>query len=134
LDCTLAHAHSCVVPRAENEQPNPSPFGALVHRIRAQRGYSLAAVAARAGLAESYIQMIEKGKRGSKPSKDTVISLAQGLKATDDERAELLRLGGHPLAEDLPVTPTVEEAVNTDSRLRADQKRVLLELYRTFVR
>lgn len=110
------------------------PLGVFVRRIRESRGYTVAEVASRGQLSEGSVSGIETGARGKNPHRDTLLRLAAGLRATDDERDELLRLGGHPPATDLPPTPTVVEAVNTDTKLRADQKRVLLELYKTMVR
>lgn len=111
-----------------------SAFAQMVKRIRVSRGYSQAAVTARAGLSAGYIGMIENGQRGRRPSHDTVLRLAVGLRATDDEREELLRAAGYQRSDETGAPLSYEEAVNLDPRLRADQKRVLVDLYTTMVR
>jgi transcriptional regulator with XRE-family HTH domain len=115
----------------EREQ---TPFGRLARQIREARGYTVAQVARRAGLAEGTVSGIETGARGHRSSRDTVLRLATGLRATDDERDELLRRAGWPVETDLPPAPDFEQAVNSDRKLRADQKSVLLSLYQTYVR
>lgn len=112
----------------------PSPFGKLAKQIREARGYSVAQVADRGGLSEGTVSGVETGARGQRPARDTVLRLATGLRATDDERDELLRRAGWPVDTDLPPSPDFEQAVNSDPRLRADQKTVLLSLYQTYVR
>jgi transcriptional regulator with XRE-family HTH domain len=112
----------------------PSELGVLARRIRESRGYAVADVATRGHLSEGTVSGIETGSRGKRPHRDTVLKLATGLRATDDERDELLRVAGYQVPTDLPVAPTVEQAINTDPQLRSDHKRVLLDLYRALVR
>jgi transcriptional regulator with XRE-family HTH domain len=80
----------------------PSPFGVLAKRIRESRGYAVADVTSRGHLSSGYLTMIEKGDRGKQIGRDKVIQIATGLRATDDERDELLRVAGFPPATDLP--------------------------------
>ncbi len=118
----------------EPEARSPSPFGVFVRRIREERGYSQAQVSELGGLSDGHLAMIESGARGHRVSRDMVLRIIQGLRATDDQANELQRLAGHPPTTDLPPTPSFVEAVNTDPKLRADQKRALLDLYSTMVR
>lgn len=106
----------------------------MVKRIRRERGYSQAQVTELGGLSAGHLGMVETGSRGRNVSRDIALKIARGLRATDDERDELLRLAGHPVDGDLPPTPTVEEAINTDPLLRADERRALLDLYRVLIR
>lgn len=122
--------------RATDEQtPEPSEFGRLVLRFREARGMSQQRLATEAGLSDGYISLIETGRRGARPSRDTVLALAQALGVP---AVELLRAAGRlrPGDELTPDThrPSFEEFVRTDPALRADQKRILIELYSSWVR
>lgn len=87
------------------------------------------------GLSNGYISLIETGGRGKKPSRDTVISLAQALNAP---LVDFLRASGRLRPEDETVVdrgrPSFEAFVATDSALRTDQKKVLIDLYKSWVR
>lgn len=117
-----------------DEDPQPTSLGQLALRIRKARGYSQAQVAQRGKLSPGYVAMIETGGRGQAIGRDYVLRLAKGVRATDDERDEMLRLAGYRPEGDLPPTPSFVEAVNSDVALRADQKRILIDLYETLVR
>lgn len=104
-----------------------------MRRIRVARGYSQAEVTQRGGFSNGYLGMIETGQRGSNPSRETVLRVATGLRATDAERNEMLRVAGYPSDLDVPPASTFVEAVNTDPVLRADQKRLLIELYASMI-
>jgi transcriptional regulator with XRE-family HTH domain len=124
------------VGRASDEQaPEPGAFGVLVRRSREARGLSQQRLATDAGLSDGYISLIETGRRGARPSRDTVLALAQALGVP---AAELLRAAGRLRpGDDLSPDnrrPTFEEFVRTDPALRSDQKKVLVDLYSSFVR
>lgn len=109
-------------------------FGALVRRYREARGFSQQRLAAGSGLSDGYISLIETGRRGARPSRDTVLALAQAL---DAPAVELLRAAGrlapHDELDPRP-RPSFEEFVRTDPLLTSDQKRILTELYSSWVR
>lgn len=112
-----------------------SDFGEAVRRYREARNMSQERLAEDAGLSGGYISLIETGGRGQRPSRDTVISIAQALNAPV---VELLRAAGRLLPSDELAPdgerPTFEQFVNTDPALRSDQKKVLIDLYRSWVR
>lgn len=72
-------------------------LGLKLNQLRKQRSYSLKELAGRAGLAVSYLNEIEKGKKYPKPEK--ILALAKALGTTYDELVSL-HLGErlHPLS------------------------------------
>lgn len=110
-------------------------FGALVLLHRERRNLSQPGLAQRAGLTKGYIGGIESGARGKRPSRDTVLAIAQGLGLDAAERAELLRVAGRPEVE-ISIDddrPSFESFVRSDPALRSDQKQVLVATYKSFV-
>ncbi|MCU1483881.1 MAG: family transcriptional regulator [Actinomycetia bacterium] len=124
-----------MVGSSDEQAPAPGEFGRLVLRYREARGLSQQRLATEAGLSDGYISLIETGRRGSRPSRDTVLALAQALGVP---AVELLRAAGRLQSGDDLVPdnrrPSFEEFVRTDPALRADQKRILIELYSSWVR
>lgn len=112
-----------------------SPFAELVLALRKRRGFSQKQVARLGGISPGYIGLIERGERGLRPSRDKVISIADGLRASDAERTALLRAAGHEGREagDGTQAPSVIEAIVSDPRLRSDQREVLIAAYRSYV-
>lgn len=91
-------------------------------------------LAQEAQLSNGYISLLETGKRGRRPSRDTVIGIAQALRAPV---VELLKAAGRlePSDELSPdARPPFADFVRTDPNLRADQKKVLVDLYDSWVR
>lgn len=85
------------------------------------------------GLSGGYISLLEQGQRGKKPSRDTVIRIAQALNAP---LAEMLGAAGRlKPGEDLSPEQRASftEFVNTDPALTAQQKAILIELYSSWV-
>lgn len=109
-----------------------SPFARRVAELRNLRGYSQQMVATAGGFSPGYIGSIESGDRGRRPSRDMVLKIARGLRATDQETDELLRLAGYLTADAVPDRLSFAEVVNTDPRLRSDQRKILIDLYATF--
>lgn len=72
-------------------------LGLKLNQLRKQRGFSLKEVAGRAGVAISYLNEIEKGKKYPKPEK--ILALARALGTTYDDLVSL-QLGErlHPLS------------------------------------
>lgn len=110
-------------------------FGTLVKRYREARNMSQERLAELAKLSSGYISLIETGNRGKRPSRDTVIGIAQAL---DADVVEFLRVAGRlePADDINPDGSRIpfERFVNTDPALRSDQKKVLIDLYRSWVR
>lgn len=115
--------------------PESSPsFGALVLRYREARNMSQDRLAELAGLSGGYISLIEQGQRGRRPSRNTVIRVAQALNAP---LGELLAAAGR-LKPGEEVSPerrvSFTEFVQTDPALTAQQKGILIDLYSSWVR
>lgn len=119
---------------AGGHEVGPGDFGRLVKRYREARGMSQDRLAELVGITGGYVSQIESGTRGRRPARDLVISFAQALQANP---AEFLRATGRLEPGD-DMSPEArmgfEEFVNSDPALRADQKRALVTLYRTWVR
>ncbi|MDP1581759.1 MAG: helix-turn-helix domain-containing protein [Candidatus Didemnitutus sp.] len=90
-------------PDSSGNRPPPTEqnlrfiLGLKLNQLRKQKGQSLKEVAGRAGIAISYLNEIEKGKKYPKPEK--ILSLAKALGTTYDELVSL-QLGEklHPLS------------------------------------
>lgn len=108
-----------------------SPFARRVAELRSLRGYSQQTVARAGAFSPGYIGSIESGDRGRRPSRDMVLKVAKGLKATAAETDELLRLAGY-VTVSVPGRVSFASVVNADPRLRSDQRRILLDLYGSF--
>lgn len=113
-------------------KPPPSEFGPLVRELRMKQGMTQARLHRESGLSDSYINMLESGARGQRITRDTVVALADGLRATPAERNRLLIAAGIPL-DGVVDGPSFEEFVNQLVHLRPNQKQILIDLYRTFV-
>ncbi|MDQ3107844.1 MAG: helix-turn-helix domain-containing protein [Actinomycetota bacterium] len=94
------------------------------------RGMSQARLAELAHLTDGYISQIETGSRGKRFNRDIVIALAQALEAPPNE---LLEAAGLPTIDEAQTPARYTTVVNSDPFLRADQKRLLVELYTVFV-
>src|SRR5439155_15116463 len=85
------------VPTA-SRAPSPAPaleaIGERIRRSRRLRGWTQQQLAARSGLTQSTISMIEKGARGHEMSLDTAWRLAWGLGTSIDMLAGLPELRG----------------------------------------
>lgn len=112
----------------------PGEFGRLVRKYREARNMSQERLAQEAGLSNGYISLLETGRRGERPSRDTVIGIAQALRASIPE---LLHAAGRlePGDDIAPDSrPTFADFVRTDPNLRSDQKVILIDLYNSWVR
>jgi transcriptional regulator with XRE-family HTH domain len=69
-------------------------FGALVRRLRVRAGLSQNELARRTRVDPSYINLLEKQRRGV-PSRAVVLALAGALGAGQDDRERLLVAAGH---------------------------------------
>ncbi len=109
---------------------NESKQGDLGEFIRTQReraNLSLRRLAEKAGISNPYLSQIERGIR--KPSAEILKNLSRALEISSNtlyKRAGLID-------EDLPPV-SVFDAIEHDDRLDAEQKKVLLDMYRTLTR
>lgn len=113
---------------------SPLTFGALVLRYREARNMSQDRLAQLAGLSNGYISLLEQGRRGKNPSRDTVIRIAQALNAP---LAEMLGAAGRlKPGEDLSPEQraSFEDFVQTDPSLTTQQKGILIDLYSSWVK
>ena len=109
---------------------NESKHGDLGEFIRAQReraNLSLRRLAEAAGISNPYLSQIERGIR--KPSAEILKNLARALEISSNtlySRAGLID-------EEMPPA-SVFEAIDSDDKINGEQKKVLLDMYRTLVR
>jgi transcriptional regulator with XRE-family HTH domain len=89
---------------------------------------SLRQLAAKAGVSNPYLSQIERGLR--KPSAEVMQQLAKALRVS----AETLYVRAGILDETDLRTVDVETAVRADPALNDRQKRVLLDVYASFVK
>ena len=109
---------------------NESKHGDLGEFIRSQReraNLSLRRLADKAGISNPYLSQIERGIR--KPSAEILKNLSRALEISSNT---LYRRAGL-IDEDLPPA-SVFEAIESDERLDGDQKKVLLDMYKTLIR
>jgi transcriptional regulator with XRE-family HTH domain len=106
-------------------------LGSLGEFIASQRRaaqLSLRQLAAQAGISNPYLSQIERGLR--KPSAEVLQQLAKALRVSAETlyvRAGILDPDDHP-------TTSVEMAVLADSAITERQKRVLVDVYTSFVK
>jgi transcriptional regulator with XRE-family HTH domain len=67
------------MPRSRTIDPDAQRFGAIVRRLRRQRGWTRKKLATRAGLTPQYVGIVEQG--GNVPSLATVLELLEVLGA-----------------------------------------------------
>ena len=109
---------------------NESKHGDLGEFIRAQReraNLSLRRLAENAGISNPYLSQIERGIR--KPSAEILKNLARALEISSNtlySRAGLID-------EEMPPA-SVFEAIDSDDKITGEQKKVMLDMYRTLVR
>jgi transcriptional regulator with XRE-family HTH domain len=99
-------------------------LGTFVREQRESARLSLRQLANAAGVSNPYLSQIERGLR--KPSAEVLTQIAKGLQIS----AEALFQRAGLLEESVGVE--VEVAIQSDVRLTARQKRVLLDIYETF--
>ncbi|MHB8670478.1 MAG: helix-turn-helix domain-containing protein [Acidimicrobiales bacterium] len=112
-----------------------TPFGAMVKALRSRRGISQTDLAREANMSRGYVALLETGKRGQRPARDSVLALAQALRTTRSETERLLRSAGYTTAEvgGSPERPSFESFVLSDPLLKREQKQVLIATYRSYV-
>jgi transcriptional regulator with XRE-family HTH domain len=69
-------------------------FGAVLKRIRRDKGKTQREVAAAIGMDYTYFSRLENDRFDSKPTRETVLKIADALGCTPDEKSELLAAAG----------------------------------------
>jgi transcriptional regulator with XRE-family HTH domain len=111
--------------------PNLTQLGSLGEFISSQRRsaeLTLRQLAEQAGVSNPYLSQIERGLR--KPSAEVLQQLARALRISAESmyvRAGILDPDDHP-------TTSVEMAILADAAISERQKRVLMDIYASFVR
>ena len=106
-------------------------LGSLGEFIGAQRHaaeLTLRQLAEQTGISNPYLSQIERGLR--RPSAEVLQQLAKALRVSAESlyvRAGILDPDAHP-------SPTVEMAVLADTLITERQKRVLIDVYSSFVK
>ena len=103
-------------------------LGDFIREQRESARLSLRGLSDRAGISNPYLSQIERGLR--KPSADILQQIARGLAISAETlyvRAGILDPDDHPAT-------TVEMAVLADGSITERQKRVLIDVYGSFVK
>ncbi len=96
-------------------------FGKVLQKIRRSKDMTQRDVAKEMEMDFSYFSRLENDRFDSKPTRDTVNKIADALKCTEDERAELLAAAGR-------ITEEIESAAR-----QAGENPVLGKLFRSAV-
>lgn len=67
------------MPRSQRQDPDAIRFGAIVRRLRDERGWTRKKLSQRAGLSPQYVAIVEQG--GNIPSLTTILDLIEVLGA-----------------------------------------------------
>ncbi len=103
-----------------------APLGEFLREQRRNAQLSLRQLAEQAGVSNPYLSQIERGLR--KPSAEILQQIAKGLRISSEQ----LYVQAGILDERPAGELAVEAAVLSDAALHERQKRVLLEIYRSF--
>jgi transcriptional regulator with XRE-family HTH domain len=104
------------------------PLGEFIAAQRRAAQLSLRQLAEQTGVSNPYLSQIERGLR--KPSAEVLQQLAKALRVSAETlyvRAGILDPEDHP-------TTTVEMAVLNDTSITERQRRVLIDVYSSFVK
>ena len=104
-------------------------LGALIRTQRTQAELTLRELADRANVSNPYLSQIERGLHA--PSVRVLKAIAGALNLSAESL--LIQAGVLDGDESDSGHPSVEEVVNADPRLSADQRIALLSVYRSFV-
>lgn len=111
--------------------PSKIPVPDLGSYLREQRQgaqLSIRQLAERTGISNPYLSQIERGLK--KPSAEILQAIAKGLRISAEQlyvQAGILDAPGDPGGVDLPA------AIRSDTRLTEQQRKVMLDLYASFV-
>jgi transcriptional regulator with XRE-family HTH domain len=123
-----AHWSAMVKIRTHKITDQLGSLGEFIAGQRRAAQLSLRQLAAQAGISNPYLSQIERGLR--KPSAEVLQQLAKALRVSAETlyvRAGILDPDDHPAT-------SVEMAVLADSAITERQKRVLVDVYTSFVK
>src|SRR5688572_32155360 len=103
-------------------------FGEFVRAQRRLAQVSQRNLARMSGVSDSYLSQIERGNYRPSPQVLKALATAFGL-----EPKQLYTMLGFMDEEDGSAAPSVEQAIQVDSKLDAAQKEALLRIYKSFV-
>ena len=106
-------------------------WATLAPYLRAQRQMarlSLRSLATMTGVSDSYLSQIERGNYRPSPQVAKALAQAFGI-----EPKQLYAMLGLIDDDDATAPPSVEQAIQLDSKLDAAQKDALLRIYKSFV-
>ena len=106
--------------------PSGADIGAFIREQRQHAKLSLRKLAKDAGVSNPYLSQVERGLR--KPSAEILQQLAKGLRIS----AEQLYVQAG-LLEERGTSQEVEAAIVSDPAINERQKRVLLDIYASFI-
>lgn len=115
----------CYILTAVSESKH-SDLGEFIRQQRERADLSMRRLAEKADISNPYLSQIERGIR--KPSAEILRNLSRALEIS---ATSLYRRAGL-IDEELPPA-TMFEAIDADERLTAEQKKVLLDMYRALV-
>ncbi|REK19657.1 MAG: XRE family transcriptional regulator [Actinobacteria bacterium] len=104
-----------------------SDLGEFIRQQRERANLSLRRLADAAGISNPYLSQIERGIR--KPSAEILKRLSRALEISANS---MYSKAG--LIDDDFESPSVFDAIDADASLTSEQKKVLLDLYRTMSR
>jgi transcriptional regulator with XRE-family HTH domain len=112
-------------------------FGAVLQRIRRAKGKTQREVAGGIGMDYTYFSRLENDRFDSKPTRETVVKIADALGCTSDERSELLAAAGR-IDEDMERAarstlnrPDLKPLFRKVARLTPEEARELDEILKT---
>ena len=114
---------------AREESKARGGLGEFIRKQRELADLSLRDLARRAKVSNPYLSQIERGVY--KPSAKVLKAIADALEVSAETLFAHVGLLEHPPDADL--APGVEEAIRADARLSPDQKRTLIQVYKSFV-
>jgi transcriptional regulator with XRE-family HTH domain len=103
-------------------------FGEFVRAQRRLAQVSQRNLARMSGVSDSYLSQLERGNYRPSPQVLKALATAFGL-----EPKQLYTMLGFMGDEESARTPSVEQAIQLDTRLDAGQKDALIRTYRSFV-
>jgi transcriptional regulator with XRE-family HTH domain len=121
-----ASAASTATSALSSAIPSGADIGTFIREQRQHAKLSLRRLAQDAGVSNPYLSQIERGLR--RPSAEILQQLAKGLRIS----AEQLYVQAG-LLEDRGTSQAVEAAIVSDPTINERQKRVLLDIYASFI-
>ena len=112
----------------QDDDPVLVAFGEFVRAQRQLAQVSQRNLARMSGVSDSYLSQIERGNYRPSPQVVKALALAFGLKPN-----QLYTMLGFMDQDGADSPPTVEQAIQLDTRLEPAQKDALLRVYRSFL-